>query len=1366
MKALSDHLLCRLPARARPLLRLLLPFLALLTIAVGTIHAQGSTPISLALSKTSNAPTPVPSGQTFTYTIAYSWSGGAPGTLEIIDTVPTGLDVISTLPSATVTGNIVNFQITGLAASAGAGTVQINVRFKPGVTCNGDRACNTAWIRVKGNDKAVQSNNVCNTASATNKWTFEKALVAGCALDNDVIFRVCAINPAGGDIGGLNLTNVSLTDVLPANAVVTSVSGSWTTFTQSGTNVTLGGGPTTLPVSPWNAWYCVYIHVTFPSANFTQGQSVVNNATLSYTTPCTQQKATYTDTAKVTLCAANSTGSLGKYLSINIYFPSNPYYYPSFSPGCCGSYTLSYYNGGNVAQPGFVMEDQVPSTLDVSTVQTNVPTGNSVTVEVYCWSGSSCSSTPCTTAVYSSPGLQAMTGLPANVCKVRWIYANPIPIASSVSNYLDVCVRSNSYAPPFAAVLPGQNIVNTVTAQASNLSTITATHTKPVDSLRPKILASKFFMGACAGCSPQTAGPFLPGQTVRWRMAVANVGNQAASPCTITDLLPTGLTYVGNPTYFYGTFNWMANQYNPPCCSLGVAVPSQVGGTISTPSPGDTALTWNFPTLPARCDGLVEYFVIEFDVKIGDAPPVPPGNYDNTFTFSATNLTTPVTSNVATLTVNAIAQLTILKEVRLKPSGTFSSGVTVPNGSLVEFRLRVKNTGNLALSNLCLLDITPHVGDIMVLPAYTSRGSAFDMPVTSAGSVIAPGGYTVGFNNGANTKNPKRTTVCGGFCGVADPPSGTGVGTAANFSPGAFSSSTYSFSVSATGATQLLPGGTLDVFMTGTAAGKAGQSACNNFAVQATPTGTSTCLSTQSVPACVTISDQPSQSQCEDFWLGQNTGPDSCCRYKVQMNNYLGAVVSLQYNVLGGSGTVQGVQTNPCPTTSTVPASLVNTTSGTLNFNPACTGNGPLGVEFSGTPTSATGEICIELIATIAPKSGGNKVECRDTICWRCPRAPQTRCDSISVKPFPYPNLDLSGRTFTVYNLKSPASPICSVKIDVVPPPSGPGVNGGGLYVDGVPKPWPFGTSVGYSQIISPIHGLPANTTVQWNLGIDYTIGWVGNVIVTVYHCDGDSCTMRYGPWKADKGPIIDVGTPVTLDSAILSHWHLHKLKFKRIDKATPIKSAIIRYSRDVESIIAVTPGSLPCDSTEDCGNGFRNVQMSPKAGPLAGISAPQMVVEFTRTLDSIPEDGLDLTVLYSSQSEKKPTVEIIYFDGNASEVGRDTATVVGTTVGGNGGGTSGMPVRPGVAESIMSVLPNPTRGGVEVAFTLPHQAHVRLALRDAAGRELLAVINDRVVEPGRHSQRLDLSGLASGTYFMLLEIDGVATVQRLELVR
>jgi len=62
---------------------------------------------------------------------------------------------------------------------------------------------------------------------------------------------------------------------------------------------------------------------------------------------------------------------------------------------------------------------------------------------------------------------------------------------SIIIQYLDVCVATNDHQTN-APVLTGQNILNTVTAQATNLTLISATHSKLVDPTQPKVIATKY----------------------------------------------------------------------------------------------------------------------------------------------------------------------------------------------------------------------------------------------------------------------------------------------------------------------------------------------------------------------------------------------------------------------------------------------------------------------------------------------------------------------------------------------------------------------------------------------------------------------------------------------------------------------------------------------------------------------------------------------------------------------------------------------------------------------------------------------------------------------------------------------------------
>ena len=702
----------------------------------------------------------------------------------------------------------------------------------------------------------------------TNKWTFEKEWFAGCACDDEVIYRIKIMNPAGGDIGGLNLTNVSITDLLPAGAQVVSVTPGGSTGTPP--NITLAGVPSTMSVSSWLIWYVYYVKVKYPCSNFQPGQTVVNSASISFNTPCNQRMTTWTDTASTVLCQGVSQGNIYKGLSLNMYFPNNPYYYPVWVPGCCGTYLLSYTNSGTLSQPGFVMEDVIPGHLDVNAIKTFVPANDTVKVDVYCWSGGTCSL--CASVVYNLPSMwntvQTLTGLPAKVCKVKWTYSKPITVQQNVYNYLDVCVRDTNFMTN-NPVVPGDSVVNTVTVSANNLSPLSVTRTKVIDTTQPKVLATKLLIGGCNNsCQVTPNGPFNPGDIVRFRMAVANIGNQNAASCTITDVLPSGLSYVGNETYYYGSFNWMLNIYNPPCCSTTTIVPTEIGGTITTPTVGATNLTWTFPVLPFRCDGVVEYFIIEFDVKISNNPPAAPGQYQNTFTIGASNMSN-VTSNVAFLTVNQTVQLQAKKEIGTidangqdAPWGTSAS---VPAGGQGQYLITVKNTGNTPLTNLCLLDIMPWTGDIQVLPSgspptYNPRGSTFNLPYDPANGALTitpTTGFTAWYNSLSpltQTQNPTRTTECGGFCGVTTDPTGAVTG---NFVTTPVP--TYSFKVAANSGVNLAPGGSLNVLIPFVAPKqvKPQEMACNSFGVQAIPLNMpNVCLSAESNNACLTIEEE------------------------------------------------------------------------------------------------------------------------------------------------------------------------------------------------------------------------------------------------------------------------------------------------------------------------------------------------------------------------------------------------------------------------------------------------------------------------------------------------------------------------------
>ncbi len=941
----------------------------------------------------------------FTYTITYSWSGGAPGTLYIQDVVPPELQVLSALPSSpisTISGNTVNFAISGLTLPSGSGTVQINAKFPEGVTCAGVQACNTAMITDdRESDKWEESNRSCVvSAEPVNRWELKKTKIAGCAIDDEVVYRICITAPAGNNIGGLNLIldSNALQDMLPVGAEFVDVSTWWTGpdgAISTGGWTDLTGGPGILYVNSYPSWYCTYVKVSYPSGIYSQGDTVVNKARLTFRTPCDTTAQVWEDSVSTVLCEGVLTGSLNKYFAYNVNFYNNPHYYPTFAPGCCGEYRMWYRNTGTLTQENVVIEDTLSGDVDVNSITTQIPNDPQilpVTLEVFTWDGVNCNPVPAAVFTYTTVGGKLETTLPPDICRIKWTY-DTIPVNTIVRQYLDVCVRDTNFKTG-NAIIAGDIANNQMDVTTTGIDLTDEVNTV-VDSIAPNVISNKLFIGGCDGGTINPNGPFMPGDTVRYRLAVANVGNQDANMANILDNLPSGFSYVGNESYYYGNFSYNINQYNPNCDLFTNTVPTQVGGTINTPSLGDTSLIWNFPVLPARCDGYVEFFLIEFDVALSEDPPVLAGQHDNTFVFNADN-SPAIISPTATMTVNAIAQLQVMKEARKQGSGAaWANLADVPVGQNAEFKLSVINSGNTPLTEICLLDIAPWVGDIKVLPPYNPRNSQFSMPYNPADGAISitPAGFTDTYNTAAVSvqQNPSRVSECGGFCGVADP-AGAVAGTY-----GA-AATTYSYKVNADAGISLAAGATLEVIVPSKVLGNTtvGDTACNSFAMSAVPAGLpNVCLSAESNNACVIAAEGVDPDPC---LIVESTRVE--CKEKDEKGNQIYGLSTQLFSNVGYSTFVNFVSPD---------GSFYNVSPTTLN---------------SGVLTTVTADFITSLnvgdtiCAIIELKDKEQRTVCKEQICFVIPPCDdKTDCECpFKINAEPLEAGQVEGTTFFMNN--------------------------------------------------------------------------------------------------------------------------------------------------------------------------------------------------------------------------------------------------------------------------------------------------------------------------------------------------------------
>jgi len=89
---------------------------------------------------------------------------------------------------------------------------------------------------------------------------------------------------------------------------------------------------------------------------------------------------------------------------------------------------------------------------------------------------------------------------------------------------------------------------------------------------------------------------------------------------------------------------------------------------------------------------------------------------------------------------------------------------------------------------------------------------------------------------------------------------------------------------------------------------------------------------------------------------------------------------------------------------------------------------------------------------------------------------------------------------------------------------------------------------------------------------------------------------------------------------------------------------------------------------------------------------------------------------------------------------------------------------RPVTDAELLPSYPNPARSQATIRYAVPERQDVRIVLYDLLGRRVQTVVHEEA--EGRTEQVLDVSRLASGTYFLRMQTEGHTETQRLTVVR
>jgi hypothetical protein len=179
------------------------------------------------------------------------------------------------------------------------------------------------------------------------------------------------------------------------------------------------------------------------------------------------------------------------------------------------------------------------------------------------------------------------------------------------------------------------------------------------------------------------------------------------------------------------------------------------------------------------------------------------------------------------------------------------------------------------------------------------------------------------------------------------------------------------------------------------------------------------------------------------------------------------------------------------------------------------------------TPDSGTGGFLSQALTLAAPSQnrlGLPTMVAGDFSCNSAP-TPDVCCDKMRVSPYPNPPLNQDYRTFEIFNFKQPASPICSIDIDMQPAPHTVTWQGGmATWLNSSGASLVANFVFNYKRLpttgnIAALSIPQTSPAVKFNLGFDNTQAYNGKTVLTVNHCDGTKCVLEYKPWIVNPPP-------------------------------------------------------------------------------------------------------------------------------------------------------------------------------------------------------------------------------------------------------
>ncbi|HKK80877.1 MAG TPA: hypothetical protein VJ909_01430 [Prolixibacteraceae bacterium] len=695
--------------------------------------------------------TSIPSGVNFSYTIIFSAPAGATN-ITIFDEVPQAIGNISVPPPSPVNGvtpgiqingNNVSYTLTGLPANtASSGSFTIVTSFPAGTTCPGTVARNQAGIYI--GEKLNYTPHVSTTATAEDPWKISKSILSGVVSNpqggscgylmnegDTVSYRlhVSKKSPFWGNTNGqLNASNAIVSDMLPAGAQLINSNTNSGTVVQNGNTIEWTIGNLDATVAYTN--YTCNIDVYYPAGTFPNGTTIYNQADLDAEI-CGQPVAHQSNETCIEVDEVIENADAYFYKQISL---------TNRVPGCQGYYNIVLCNNGNVDFSNYHIIDDIPQGITVTGV--NVYNADATTTfSLTANNGNDVLSN-------NINGYYTSGNIGYNVNDLNLEMTNEHPVGKCIFMRVYFTIDNN--------VPIGQQITNCAHFDGlqNNLTLDDACVSFTAEEGEPRPCLNKDI------CDVQT--DYEPGDTVRFRLRVQNIGSATMTGATIQDNLNSNFSYAGNESYYE------ASSYSVPCSSNGQIPANTTAWQGVTPSHSGNNLSWNLPDIASDCQlfyvgfcsyygtWALPYYYIEFDAVVDSF--AMPGVTPNEFEISGGNLAQTNTSNTVYALVVASLGQEISKQVSSDNGSNFANSANVAPGSNARYRLSYTNTSNIPLSEIEMVDLlafNDNSDDWLILNRNTPRGSQFGVDYTGnhTTSLQPPGTLpttSVDFSSGDN----------------------------------------------------------------------------------------------------------------------------------------------------------------------------------------------------------------------------------------------------------------------------------------------------------------------------------------------------------------------------------------------------------------------------------------------------------------------------------------------------------------------------------------------------------------------------------------------------------------------------------------